>query len=300
MQSIGSFRGTVVDGAVSATTNGYAQVVLKVHADEMYDEEAKEWGPWEEFDWEPNEIDDRTAMIYACVFGSKGATFVVDDVKAIFGWDGTSLGVLDGLLVEGTKIQWANAYDTYDGNTKVKADGIKEYDASPGGSIRRLDAKGLKDLDAKFAGFLKGETKPEKAKSGTRKARKTATEAAKGNKTEEAKADKPKRGKRGESKKAATMAPPEEASEPPIDPVEKDETVQEQADAVFANNGPCTKNEAWTDINAAKGDGVTDGDVSSAWLAAIQDVGGGKKQKELTDDDWGSVRAAVIDVVAVF
>ena len=314
MQIVGSFRGTVVDGAVGVTTNGFAQVVIKVRADEMYDEDAKEWAAWDEFPWEPNEIDDREAITYSCIFGSKGATFVVDDIKKIFSWDGTSLAALDSLMAEGVKIQWANAFDTYKGETKVKSDGIKEYDAPPGGSLKKLDAKGLKELDAKFAALLKGETKPEKAASSKRKPRgaakktdvpvkQTHGDALKAAEDAEAKAgttvDKPKRGGRGK-KKTETVAPPAEVPAEPTMPAEEDETVEEQADALFKNNGPCAKAEAWADINANRGAACTDSDMSDAWLEAIQTVGGGKKQKELTNEEWGSVRAAVIDVVAVF
>jgi hypothetical protein len=303
MEVKGCFRGTVIDGAVSVTKNGFAQAVIKVRADEMYDDEEKEWGPWDEFSWEPNEIDDREGIIYACIFGSKGPTFVVDDLKEIFGWDGTSLGALDSLMAEGVKIQWSNDLNTYEGATSMKSDGIKAYDAEPGTSLKKLDAKGLAELDAKFANFLKGETKAAKPAAGKRKSRKKADKAeapVEEAKTEEPKADKPKRGARGSKKKAKATAPPEEAPAESGPPPEEDETVAEQADGLFAGNGPCTKAEAWADINANKGDAATDGDVSTAWMEAIQNVGGGKKQKELTDEEWGSVRAAVIDVVAVF
>jgi hypothetical protein len=300
MNTTGSFRGTVLDGAVSASSGGFAQLVLKVHADEMYDdsEDAKEWGDWGEFAWEPNEIDDRDITIYVMLFGEKGATFNVDTVKKIFGWDGQSLGALDALAVEGVKVQWQNKYHTYNDVTKIQADFISEFDAPPGGSLKKLDAKGLAELDAKFSKFLKGEVKPEKAATGGRKrqARKTATEAttetpAKAEEKTEAPVEEKTTKRTGRGKKK--VEPPVEKTEAPAEDSGPPE------ENVLDNAGPCTKAEAWKGINKKIPDGVTEAQVASAWTKVIKLIAGDRKQAELSDEEWGAVKANVLDDIGI-
>jgi hypothetical protein len=309
MKALGNFRGTIIDAGVSITSGGFPQFVAKLHADEVYDEEAKKWFPWDEFEWEANEATQRTITSFNVIFGKKGCTLSGDQVKKITGWDGDSFGTLNAMDFADMPIQWRNEEDTYKDNTTVQVSWIDTFDAEPGGTVRKLDDKGIKDLDAKFAEFLDNAAKPEKA-TGSRKrgAKKPAvdtapveeikTEAPKTEapKTEEPKTEKPKRAGRPkkDAKTEAPKATPPDApkSEPPASgdaPVEEIET-----------SGPCTKEEAWADVNELKSTNVTDADLATKWLEQIEAVAPGKEQKDLTAENWGAVRAAVLDATATF
>jgi hypothetical protein len=311
MKALGNFRGTIVDSGVSATSGGFPQLVLKVHADEMYDEEEKKWFPWDDFDWDAAEAKDRSIVSYNVLFGAKGATLSCDQVKKITGWEGDSFATLCAMDLTGMKIQWRNEEDTYDGKTKVQVSWIDLFDAEPGGTVRKLDDSALKALDAKFGEFLTSTVKPETATGGRKRgskkpaadapAEETKTEAP----AEETKTEKPK-GRRGrpKGKDKAAEAPKTEApkTEPPeaskTEPPESPESKSEED--VLATSGPCTKQEAWADVNELKSEGVTDTELSAEWLKQIDAMAPGKEQKDITDEEWGTVRAAVLDVTATF
>jgi predicted outer membrane lipoprotein len=295
MKALGNFRGTIVDAGVTITSGGFPQFVAKLHADEMYDEEAKQWFAWDEFEWAADEVAQRTITSFNVIFGKKGCTLSGDQVKKITGWDGDSFGTLNAMAFEGMQIQWRNEEDTYDGKTKVQVSWIDTFEAEPGGTVRKLDDKGIKDLDAKFAEFLNNAAKPEKA-AGTRKrgvkteAPKTEEPKTEAPKTEEPKTEKPKRA--GRPKKAAkTEAPKTEAPAAPEPPAEKEQ---------IETGGPCTKEEAWADVNELKSTSVTDADLAAKWLEQIEAVAPGKEQKELSNEEWGTVRAAVLEATATF
>jgi hypothetical protein len=302
MKALGNFRGTIVDSGVSATNGGFPQLVLKVHADEMYDEEEKKWFPWDEFDWDANEAKDRSIVSYNVLFGKKGATLSCDQVKKITGWEGDSFSTLCAMDLTGKQIQWRNEEDTYDGKTKVQVSWIDVYDAEPGGTVRKLDDKALKELDAKFNEFLTNTVKPEKAVGGRKRSSKKAADEApvEEEKTEAPVEETKPKGRRGRPKKDATKdeapaesTPPEApTSEPPEEPAgEKD---------VLETSGPCTKQEAWADVNELKSEKVSDADLSSEWLKQIEVIAPGKDQKDMTNEEWGTVRAAVLDATGTF
>ena len=298
MKALGNFRGTIVDAGVSCTTGGFPQLVAKVHADQMYDEEAKEWVDWDEFDWTPAEAIDRSIVSYNVLFGKKGCTLSGDQVKKITGWEGDSFSTLAAMDLAGTKIQWRNEEDTYDGKTKVQVSWIDTFDAEPGGTVRKLDDKGIKDLDAKFKEFLDNTAKPESAPAGGggRKRSVKKPDAPVEEPKEEVKTEETKpKGRAGRPTKAAkeaiTSEPPEApTSEPPAAP-EKE---------LLETSGPCTKKEAWADVNELKSANVTLGALGDEWLAQIEKIAPGKEHKDLTNEEWGTVRAAVLDATATF
>lgn len=317
MKALGNFRGTIELAEVGVTSGGFPQLVAKLHADEMYDEEAKQWFPWEDFEWDSNEANDRTILSYNILFGKKGSTLSGDQVKKITGWEGDSFATLAAMDLEGTKIQWRNEEDTYDGKTKVQVSWIDLFDAEPGGTLRKLDDKAIKDLDAKFNEFLTSTVKPVSAPAGGGKRKPRGTKAAapveepkeevktEAPKTEEPKETKPK-GRAGRPTKAAKAKAEAEAaaakSEPPAAPdaPEAPEAPAEVEKDVLETSGPCTKAEAWADVNELKSANVSDSDLAAEWLKQIDLIAPGKEHKDLTTDEWGTVRAAVLDATATF
>jgi hypothetical protein len=312
MKALGNFRGTIVDAGVAVTSGGYPQLVAKVHADQMYDEEEKKWFDWSEFEWDSNEDKDRSIVSYNVLFGKKGCTLSGDQVKKITGWEGDSFASLAAMDLVGMKIQWRNEEDTYDGKTKVQVSWIDLYDAEPGGTVRKLDDKGIKDLDAKFAEFLTSTVKAEKAPAGGRRkaAAAPAEEPKKGPNdvpVEEPKETKPKTraGRPTKASKAAAAKAAEEKaakSEPPSALPEapaEEEHGTEEVD-VLETSGPCTKQEAWADVNELKSTNTSDSELAAEWLKQIKAIAPGKEHKDISGEEWGTVRAAVLDATATF
>ncbi len=303
MKALGSFRGTIEGFGVSVSSGGFPQAVFKVHAEQMYDGEAKEWADFAEFDWDPSEANDRDIMSYNILFGDKGATLNCDQVKKITNWNGESFTELAKMEVVGMKIQWRNELNTYKEETKVQVSWIDEYDAPPGGSVKMIDDKALGDLDAKFADML---AKADKAQSA--KGAKGAASKAPATATDQP-AEKPKRGRRSKDQIAKDKAAKEaakttatEATQPPAEPeipaepAMPGEDVGGVAEPKWLTE-PCTQADAWADVNKMKPEVVTADTVSTLWLATIATVGGGKKQAELTEIEWSAVRANVLDEI---
>ncbi len=312
MKALGNFRGTIVDAGVSVTSGGFPQLVAKVHADQMFDEEAKEWVDWDQFDWSPAELLDRAIVSYNVLFGKKGCTLSGDQVKKITGWEGDSFSTLAVMDLVGTKIQWRNEENTYNDKTSVQVSWIDLYDAEPGGTVRKLDDQGIKDLDAKFAEFLDNAAKPVSAPAATggrKRTTKKPVEESKEKGPNDVPVEEPKAKPKGRAgrptkadKAAAAKAAEATASEPPEAPVTAASEPPEVAveTDVLDTGGPCTKKEAWADVNELKSESVTATDLAAEWLKQIDLVAPGKEHKDLTEEEWGTVRAAVLDATATF
>jgi hypothetical protein len=305
MKALGSFRGTIEDAGVGVSSGGFPQFVAKLHVEEMYDEEQKEWAPWEEFDWTPDQVNDRTIFAYEILFGQKGATLSNDQVKKVTSWNGESFAGLAAMDHKGTKVQWRNETNTYEGNTTVQVAWLDEYDATPGGSVKKIDAKALADLDAKFADMLaKKDAAPAKGKRTRKPAADAPAEAPAEETVPETPAEestKPKRGRRSKAKIAADKAakeetaPPAEETAPPVE--ETAPPAEDASDLLLDNAGPCTKQEAWTDVNKGKRADVDVKELTAVWQKILKAVAPGKAADAITDEDWSAVRAGVLDEI---
>ncbi len=263
-----TFRGNIIDHAVSLTKNEFPQFVCKLAAKEIYDEEEKVWVDWS--DVEENEI-----TAYLVLYGGKGETLNSTQVKKATGWDGLSFQGLNDADLSEVIVQFRTEDRTYEDKTTLQVTWFDEADAEPGRSVRKLDQSELKQLDAKFAQILKSSgKKAAPAKAGTKK------EAAKPGKVT-AKGVKPTAPKGPVTKKAAPVA-----SAPPA------------ASAMPA--GHCTKQEAWDTVVEMQDKGVTDEALAKAYLAAVIEVSGSNDQDALTDEQWFQVKEIVLKQTAVF
>jgi hypothetical protein len=156
----GSFRGNIIDRGISATKNGYPQLVLQLQATEHYDEQNEVWEDWSQYD-------ETEATAYICLFGSNGKpTLGVAQAQRALGWDGASLMELQTNTTV-TKAQWRMENNVYDGVTRLRVGCVDAYDAEPGRKVCKLDAADIRKLDAKYAAALKaigGGPKPKSAK----------------------------------------------------------------------------------------------------------------------------------------
>ncbi len=305
MKTLGNFRGVMQDAGVNLSSGGFPQFVAKLYVEEMYDEQSKEWAPYEEFfDEGAAEANDRTIFYFGVLFGKNGATRNNDQVKLITGWEGDSFTSLAAMDHEGTKIQWRNVENTYEGVTTVQVGWIDEHDAAPGGSVKKIDDKALAELDAKFAEFLDGKTAaPEKPKARRGKKAEPATDV-----TSDAPADTPAeepekpKSRRGRKKKDVLPTGPEGTAEAlavadttaetaPPEPAALDENI------LLNQSGPCTKQEAWNDVNAGKKTDVDVKQLTTVWQAVLAKVAPNKAAAEITGEDWSAVRAGVLDEI---
>jgi hypothetical protein len=170
----GTYRGEILEGGLSESTNGFPQEVLKLKSVEVWDTESQEWLP---ADPENNEI-----IWYGVLYDSKNKeTLNCKQVKKVTGWTGASFADLDAMDLAGVPIQFRVEPHTYNENTTLQVSWIDGYDVVPGKTLRKLDKEGVAALQQRYATILASTKAPVKAVSAASApvtAPKTATKAA--------------------------------------------------------------------------------------------------------------------------
>ena len=257
IENTGTYRGVAIDHAVTESSGGYPQLVLQLCATEYYDDETGEY----------IDVSDQGLEIYAylVLFGGDGkATLNCSQVQKVFSWDGKSFTGLNELDISEMGLQFRVEENNYEGKTTNQVNWVDEFDAIPGRSMKKLDAKGIKELDAKFNAALKqlgGAKAPAKPKSAPAIPPKAAVT------------------KKATTKKAET-APP---TAPPKAPSAN----------VPSEAKTCTKDEAWADCYEIKSARVSEDELIKVWGTAIRDVGEGILEADLTPEQWAEVREKV-------
>jgi hypothetical protein len=269
----GTFRGDVIDRGVSATQNGYPQLIVQLRATEKYDDQNGVWIPW---DYE--EVD---ATAYLVLFGKDNKPLLnVRQVMKAFGWDGASFQSLQENPDLAKQIQFRMAESTYEGVTRIKCEWVDAFDADPTRKVQKLDVGDIKKLDAQYAAALKavgGGPKPKSAKptappqapvspDPTSSAAVVATASAT-TATNTLAVESPK--KRGRPK--APPAAPTVVTPPPVAP---------------GSSVAMTQQEAW-DAYTAKAAGKTDMEITNTWTGIVHEIGGDEK----VGADWSGVYA---------
>ncbi|HDY89742.1 MAG TPA: hypothetical protein ENH82_16710 [bacterium] len=273
-----TFRGNVVDHAVSVTKNEFPQFVCKLVAKEIYDEEEQVWVDW-------TDVDENEITAYVVLYGSKGETLSSNQVKKVCNWDGASFQALNDGDYSETGIQFRVEEKVFQKQTRLQVSWIDEYDAVPGRSVRKLDQGELKQLDAKYAQFLK---------AGGKKAAPVKASGAKAGivkNTKSAKPTSPKGPVKKVEKQTATEAiagSKSDLSEPPAIPSDDVPT------------GHCTKDEAWNTVVEMRDSKISDSQLAECWSAAVKDAASGKQSDELTEEEWFKVQEKVMSETAVF
>ena len=269
-----TFRGNIVDHAVSVSRNEFPQFVCSLVAKEIYDEEEQIWVDW-------TDVDQNEITAYVILYGSKGETLSFNQIKKVLGWDGASFQVLNDGDYSEVGIQFRVVEDTYDNKPQIKVEWVDEYNAEPGRAVRKLDPDELKQLDAKYAQLLKASGKkvaPVKASgtnAGTVKAKDIKSTSPKGPVTK-----KPKNSPKNPSEETTSTLPPTVPNALP--------------------GGHCTKQEAWDEIVELRDKKVTDEQLAKSWVNAIKEVGGDKQPEEFTDEEYFQVKEKVMSETAVF
>jgi len=269
----GTFRGKILDHGVSSTKNDFPQFVTKLQAAEIYDFDEQVWVDWT--DQDENEI-----TAYLVMFGSKGETANYGQVKTVFSWDGADFQVLAEADYSELIVQFRVAPDTYEGKTRLKVQWIDTVDATPGSAVKKLDAKDLKALTAKYKNMMKVGAKPVKAGAKKPVAKKAAAPKSPGIITQK-------------DKKEATAPVPA-----PVDPDVTPPPPPEAPDGMV--EGHCTKDEAWGEVTGLKMDSVDDEKLATTWLGAITTVAKTNDQEKVTDEQWFQIKTIVNKECAQF
>ena len=311
----GTFRCRLIEKGISKTKEkGFPQLVAKVLLTALYDEPQKEWFPIEDWDMEVN--------VYQCLYGmSKKSqqvepTLSHEQTMKVFDWDGASLAELDKADHEGLEFQVRVTENNYEGaRSPFQVSWIDVYDADPVYTLRKLDAKEVKDLDAQFsnltasaktAASAKGPKGPKSAPKhparvpaddGNKTPKAPATTAPKSPKdmtpaekkvAMKVKSDRIKAQAEADKKPAKPGTPKKPTAPPPP---------EDDGDALPLPevDGPITKSEAWAGIYESRDETINDKTVKELWDAAIEEVAGqGAKSADVTGEQWAQVKKIVL------
>jgi hypothetical protein len=297
---VGSFRGKILDRGVSATTNGYPQLVLQLQATEHWDDVNEVWEEWN--------YDVCEAAAYICLFGGNGkATLGVSQAMKALGWDGASLLALQTDTHIETA-QWRMETSVYNGVTRIQVAWVDAYDAEPGRKCKKLDVADIKKLDAKYSAALKaigGGPKPQSAPPRP-PAPKTAdpTVLPVSESTSATPAgiveppftpDAPADPTPAVTASAPVAQPP--ATVPSAEPDKPKRTrkpaapTAPAAPAVTVAATPIDQATAWGAVySAGKTKGKNDVEITNAWVVVVNELGGDEK----VGADWTGVRERAI------
>lgn len=288
---VGAYRGTITEGGVTTTKNGFPQYAARFHATQRYVDEKGEmehfgltepgWVDWSEYDQE--------MVGYLVLFGEDKNNpgqhkpiFHFEALQRALGWDGASFASLATLDTSKSLVTFWVDENEYNGVTSLRVNGIDAGDAAPTRGLRALDSAGLKDLDARFAGSLV-----------TKKA--APAKPASAAKPAAAKPAYTPPGKEATAKPAATApattAAP--AAKKPGKPPAKPAPVAEPAQDAPFEGGEMTKDDAWDHVITNRGTATEDA-VAEAWLSQCDAVAPGVDEAKITNAQWGAIAAAVL------
>lgn len=156
ISNVGTYRGRILEHAVNSSTNGFPQFVPKLIADEMYDEENKEWVGLTDTP--------ETIAYLILVDGKENKTLNCQQVEKVTGWLGVDLLELENMNLANKPVQFRMVERSYQNNVNLQVEWIDEFDAIPGKGLRKLDATAIKAMQGKFGKALAGKKAPSPAK----------------------------------------------------------------------------------------------------------------------------------------
>ena len=277
----GTFRGRPTEWGVSESKGGYPQFVVRIAAQEYYDEQAGQYIPWSEYDQE--------ITGYLVLYTQKDGQWVellnAEQIKKALGWDGKSFESLANGQYTETIVLFRVEESVYNGSTSLKLSWLDAADASPTKNLPKYDASKLKAMNEKFAGVLKGGTPtPTPAKAGKPAA--------------------PPRGKPGRPPKAGGTAPaaapstttPQPAGAAPAPSAPSTGTTKPPpTTSTPATTVPETKESAWAAVNACPKD---EAKLAEVWVREATKIG--KDEASFTPADWTALKEAVLKETSMF
>lgn len=163
INTVGYFKGTIVDGGLGQSSGGLPQEVWALKATEVYDEEGQEYLP---VDDEHDEI-----MAYLILMSYKDKmTKSAQQVQKVTGWDGASFVDLAEIDRTDMELSFRVEENTYEGNTTLQVSWVAEPDASPTRTVNKISKEDAAALQARYASAMtKAPAKAVSAKKTTKK-----------------------------------------------------------------------------------------------------------------------------------
>lgn len=293
----GTFRARLLEKGITKTKEkGYPQLVGRVQLIELYDSKENKWFDTEDWDMETN--------FFSCLYGVKKGqssptpTLGHEQAMKVFEWDGESLAELDKADHIGLEFQVRIGENTYEGaKSPFQVDWIDVYDADPVYTLRKLDAKEVKDLDAQFSNITPSTKKAKSVKKPASKkptapktSKKTTADMTPAEKkaTMKARSERIKQevARKKQEEKAKAAAPKKPTAPPPPD--DNTPPLPEATEEI-------TKAQAWEKIYEMRDPTINDETVMELWKSAIEEVGGeGCKSADLDGKQWCQVKDIVL------
>lgn len=321
----GSFLATEIDRALSTTAKqSLPQLVIKMQLVHWFDADKGDNGDWEDF----SAYDMDTVGYFTLVFNGKQGpetSLSYDQLMKVYGWDGKDFQVLATMPAPDMFLVRVEDNDPdYADKTPYVVQWIDTKDADPRGGLKKLDAAGVKDLQAQFGALLNkfGKVAPPASAKKDAKAPSKAPPQAPSKATPVTPAAAP-------SEDVTNSAPPKQtAAQKKAAKAAKSKHVAEEnarieaekaasLEAVFVPPTPPapavpasedgevvvdtkTKQEAYEYVFEMQAAGTTDEQRNAAWDAAIVKVAGAsdkETQKTITGEQWYEVMHETLNVV---
>ena len=259
----GTYRGFIISSGIGASSGGFDQFVANFEAAEKWNEDEQNWIDWRGY--EESEI-----AGYFILFGKDDKPFRnCQQLMKALDWPGRDTDYLNDTDFSMVPVQFRVEPNTYNGKTSMRVEWIDHADATPGRTVAKLDAAGIKKVNARHVkGFklLSGGPTISKPTTAPKPAPKATTKAKTG----------PKAGKPKATATAPTPPPPKTAAPEP------DATSGEVI----------TKEEAWERTCTGAPKSIPDEKVGEYWTNAIKMLGGEDSpdpESNLDPEDWARV-----------
>ena len=254
----GYYHGTIIDGGLSQSTNGFPQEVMALRATEVYDQDSDSYLPWD--------ADNAEITAYLILIDGKDrVTKSGQQVKKITGWDGANFKDLAEMNMADMPIGFRVAENTYKDNTTLQVSWVDTIDAPPFRTVQKLSAEDVTALQQRYASVLASTKAPTKAVS----AKTTAAPAA---------ATKP-------TTKPTAKAPAKPKTPAATKPKPPKTTV-----------GKCTADDAYQACFSLKRDDVTQQQLDDAWLVAVAAVN--EDESKITEEQWFGIKETLLAAVS--
>jgi len=280
IENPGTYIGTIIESGIATTKNSFPQWVARLKATKRYIDVPADityfQGQGLLADGQPDFVDytpyDEEILAYVVLYDkNEKQTLSNEQLSKATGWITPDFDGLSQLV--GKDIQFRVEFRTYTSPEGKTTEGnqvtwIDPVGTNPARILKTLDADAIKALTAKYGGVKKPVA-----------VAKPASSAATPPKPTPAPASAPAAPKAGRPKKG----PPAVVSPPA--------TIQIVASSISSTE--TNLDGAWEAVNNAKGD-VADSDMEQAWVRAMAEVGGTRKQEELSPAEYAKVRDLTI------
>lgn len=285
----GTFRGNILDHHVSKSSGGFPQWVAALQGAEFWDETEKVWVPWAD-------VEERDITGYFILYGSKNKkTLSAKQLEKVTDWSGKTFTELENLDLSQLQVQFRVGTNEYEGNVSMQVEWIDTADATPGRTVRALEAPELAALDAQYATIMEagsGGATPAKAPDKPKDKPKIPVKKVEAKGKVEVKTKNTVTKVKPAAKLTATQAQAETAQAKPAAPATGPPDLP---------TGHHTKDEAWGNCVDLKDKDCSDQKLAQAWVAAAEKVAGkGIADADVTDEQWFQIEQLVLAATAAF